>query len=343
MCGLCGVLSLSTTSAYEEQIFSELLIVNTLRGEFGVGAAMVPALSSRQNRVIRSISDCLDYDFQTELGRAMKKGPIMLMGHTRSPTTGGSGLDCVHPIEAGHILGTHNGTMKSVAGENVGKRFDSRLLFEALRDKGPAETIKTSEGAYALVWLNDKTHTLNMIRNVYRPLAVAYATEFPGTMFWSSEAGALRYILNRHGCAKPEIYSVPEDKLVTWTIRGKSISPTWEGEIKSLTPQKVLMELTAEDVAPPLLTAGVRLISRSIKGHTLVFHRTRGDRGVEEGALKMLLAKGCSLCSAQALWQDFRQGRLHWVDREEFICSDCEKTPNGRSIIDNATVDHTTH
>lgn len=202
MCGLSGVMS-STVSWQEENMFKDLLNISSVRGSDGsgvivsqVGPYMKPHPAIRSLRTTE-ISGKLAYS--GELAELLKPRVNAIIGHARWPTKGGMDLASCHPHRAEHILGVHNGTMHIVNGEKVKDKSDSVMLFESFAKVGIEETIKESEGAYALVWIDENDQTLNFLRNEQRTLYfknIGWQKNI-NTVFWASEQPMLDFVFAR--------------------------------------------------------------------------------------------------------------------------------------------------
>jgi hypothetical protein len=203
MCGLSGVMS-NSISYNEEAMFKDLLNVSSLRGSEGSGCIISQASVLKRNPAIRAIrtkgiSGQLAYS--DELNALLKGRINCLIGHARWPTKGGVDIAAVHPHRSGHIIGVHNGTMTRVGGVDVKSDMsDSAMLFDSFARNGVEETIKESDGAYALVWVNEQDQTINFLRNGLRTL---YFRNYGwnkniNTMYWASEREMLDFVAPRH-------------------------------------------------------------------------------------------------------------------------------------------------
>lgn len=202
MCGLSGVMS-STVSWQEENMFKDLLNISSVRGSDGSGVIVSqggpymkphPAIRSFKTT---EIAGALAYS--GELAELLKPRTNAIIGHARWPTKGGNDLAACHPHRSGHIIGVHNGTMHRVNGEQVKDKSDSVMLFESFAKVGVEETIKESEGAYALVWIDEDDGTINFLRNEQRTLHfknIGWQKNI-STMFWASEPSMLDFVFAR--------------------------------------------------------------------------------------------------------------------------------------------------
>jgi hypothetical protein len=195
---------MSSTIAFgEENIFKDLFNISSLRGFEGAGVIVSQREVLKASPVIRTlkttqIAGALAYS--EKLAELLKPRCNIIAGHARWPTKGGTELAAAHPHRFGHIIGVHNGTMHKVAGEDVKDRSDSALLFESFEKIGVEETIKTSDGAYALVWVDEKEQTINFLRNGQRTLYfknVGWSKNI-NTLVWASESEMMDFVFKRN-------------------------------------------------------------------------------------------------------------------------------------------------
>lgn len=164
--------------------------------------------------------------------KSMSKINRLLLGHNRYATKGKITKENAHPFKQSHIVGAHNGSL-SWAGqaelEDTNNKFetDSEAIFWSMASRGFEETWKLlanpvyEQNAFALTWFDTTSNKFYMVRNKKRPLYYGY-TEKQDAMFWSSELGALQWILFRNGMSAGgkdfKTYSVTEDTLYEWEI-----------------------------------------------------------------------------------------------------------------------------
>ena len=92
-----------------------------------------------------------------------------LIGHNRAATKGNKVWKDTHPFREGPITLVHNGTLsshKDIADVDV----DSHAICVGIAERGYEETLKTIDGAFALVWYNSDEEKLYLVRNNLRPL-----------------------------------------------------------------------------------------------------------------------------------------------------------------------------
>lgn len=204
MCGIAGGMS-STLSQGELHKIKGLMMMSCFRGMFGSGSMVVtPGTGKHKHLQVLTHKTELcaaeltcDEDFLDNISRS----PKIVVTHARAPTKGSNELQFVHPHRAKHITGVHNGTMHRVMDKLVGdNESDSAAIIAAISEHGVEQFIKESRGAYSLVWVDVKEGSLNFLRNDMRPMVFAnIGFNDTSTMYWSSELGQLKFVLEREG------------------------------------------------------------------------------------------------------------------------------------------------
>lgn len=213
-----------------KNIFTEMLLVDVVRGHHSTGAALVKRY---QDEVILEkapvpspmfISTKEYKDFIDTIGVKA------LIGHNRYATVGEKNAANAHPFQCGHIVGAHNGTLDTwrlkelPEYENFGT--DSEALFNSASKLGIKETMAKLTGAWALSWYDTQSNSINLLRNHKRPLYYAYSLD-RATVFWASEANMLEWILTRNHVKifGNEIYACEVDRHYRWFVPEKLGTP----------------------------------------------------------------------------------------------------------------------
>lgn len=230
MCGLVGVFgNLSINAKQSLDIFHDLLIVGQLRGTHSTGVAKIRK-SKGKPLIHKVIGDptCL---FIEQSYEKMIKDEINetlgYIGHNRFATKGDISKQNAHPFKHKNICLTHNGTVWETGG-NKQLETDSEQITHLIAEKGIAETWEKIRGAAALVWWDSAEKSLNMLRNNERPLVFGRTTD--GRLFWSSEVGMLKWILQRKDFPKIEInkgfFTPKPNYLFTWKFENNKLIET---------------------------------------------------------------------------------------------------------------------
>lgn len=224
MCGLVGLAGNCTVN-YKD-VFTDLLLVDVLRGHHSTGAAFV----RRDNNDIilekAPVPSPMWIGTQQYQEMIKQVGIKAMIGHNRYATVGEKNAANAHPFAFPGLVGAHNGTLKEWARKeiDVAKKFgtDSEAIFANFVQHGVKDTIGSIDGAWALTWFDAETNTMNLLRNKERPLFYCYSADRE-TMFWASEATMLEWILGRRNVKlfDDSIYPVEEDMHYRWTLPEK--------------------------------------------------------------------------------------------------------------------------
>lgn len=130
---------------------------------------------------------------------------LVVAGHNRKATKGEVNVDNAHPFSHGDITLMHNGTLKTIHPLPLLKYdTDSEHICHALSQVSPEnakDVIEKINGAFALVWWDNRDKTLNFIRNNDRTLFVSFESgtnKKAVTMYWASDRNMLKTATHRH-------------------------------------------------------------------------------------------------------------------------------------------------
>jgi predicted glutamine amidotransferase len=190
---MCGIVGIAGNLAYgDEAIFRKLLVYDYFRGPDSTGIAVVDGLQEKVE-ILKTPSHPFDLmDMRKFNSMVNPFASSAFIGHNRAATLGKVNTANAHPFREEHIVGVHNGTLSLSSFKELktklGEEFevDSQAIFAAIAKFGVEETIPMLQGAWALVWFDLKTKTLNFIRNKERPLWYAYSDKLD-KIYWASE------------------------------------------------------------------------------------------------------------------------------------------------------------
>lgn len=222
MCGIFGVIGQGIIKE-DITIFKELMLVNSIRGPDSTGFVSGRSGKTFNNKhsevtVVKKASDPLWFlqnMAKEELDAFENTFHDFKLGHDRWATTGEVSIEAAHPFNRPNIIGTHNGTFYSL-GKHEGYHSDSDAFFAKVDELGMRATIQTMRvtDKYALVWYDKNEERVKFLRNSHKMFWFCYHPN-RNVLYYSSELGCLRWIMERHAI-KPEDYWFPrEDTMYT--------------------------------------------------------------------------------------------------------------------------------
>lgn len=201
MCGIVGVAGTGPMSVQMKEFFATLLLHDVIRGHHATGVAAIDTLNRDlcvEKKAMASPEFLQEKEAMDNLF-AHKHNFNIYIGHNRWATSGNKDDDDgAHPFIHGDIVGVHNGSLRnqSLLDDHKDFKVDSDNLFYHMSKHGLDETIKKTNGAFALVWYDRSDNSLNFVRNDERPLAIGKLSN--GSWVWASEIGMLRWLVKRH-------------------------------------------------------------------------------------------------------------------------------------------------
>lgn len=220
MCGLVGVAGV--ISVKDVEVFNELLYHDYVRGKDSTGVASVHEYTGKIE-LLKGIYDPIGLVSLKGYSGVVNSTTKVLMGHNRAATRGKVNRHNAHPFATDNILMAHNGTLdwsclKDLS-ENVEGETDSERLMLTIADLDGdiPGAIARAEGAWAITVYNKEDNTISLLRNEKRPLFYCHS-ESKKTLYWSSEAGLLDWVLNRNGIKRGKIYDLSPNVIKMWVL-----------------------------------------------------------------------------------------------------------------------------
>lgn len=232
MCCLNGIAG--NLQFQDEFTMKRFLLFGYFRGEHSTGMA---AIRTNGDAVIAKIdSNPINLwdmgQFKSALNGSASRA---FLGHNRQATRGGVNTANAHPFKVDHITGMHNGTLDYKSLRRLEQALeesfsvDSLAIITGIAKLGIEETLAlceegkdAKEGAWALVWHDQKEGTLNFIRNKHRSLYYAFEEGFK-RMFWASEWWMIREAMEE-STNKYKVYSEKKkDKTIGYFLFDEDI------------------------------------------------------------------------------------------------------------------------
>jgi hypothetical protein len=237
MCGIVGMMTRKHNGFTRQDniLFQQALIADALRGLDSTGMFSVNIdrdidslkVASHPFRLLQNKEAA---EFMTD---SVFRGKV-LVGHNRKASVGKVINENAHPFQEDHIILVHNGMVYNAAEtaktEGVEVEVDSHVIAHVLaKEENIPEALKKLRGAFAIVWYDQKKHTLNLVRNSERPMYIAEARDL---VMFASEDKMLDWILHRNGFQGYKIEDVPVDTVITFELENnqrKSTAAVFKG------------------------------------------------------------------------------------------------------------------
>lgn len=205
---MCGLVGIAGDLAYKDELLMKrLLILDYFRGTDSTGMA---AIRQDKSTVLAkaAVNPITFFDMKSFEKALDGWKSTAFIGHNRAATLGAVNDLNAHPYQFGNITGAHNGTLDKPSWQRLEfeagtvTNTDSAAVFACINEIGIDDTIKLMEkgrtfatGAWALVWYDKNTNTINFIRNEHRPLWYAF-NKSRTRLLWASEYEMLDAAVN---------------------------------------------------------------------------------------------------------------------------------------------------
>ena len=226
MCGIVGVIGAYTNGFTQEEqnIFRDMLFVDTLRGWDSTGVFMV---SNVGNVLIRKAAlhgpDFLAHDAWKAVKTASWSKGMFMVGHNRAATRGTVSDQNAHPFWVDDkIVLVQNGTYNGDHKHHKDVEVDTEAVAHVIAEHDDVEqALQKINAAYALVWYNAQTKALHLIRNEQRPLFTALTNE--DTIVFASEQETIWWAVSRNGQKLKGMPKMLEPGVLhTYTLSGRT-------------------------------------------------------------------------------------------------------------------------
>lgn len=233
MCGIVGVIikaSFGFTKKTED-IFHELLFVDTLRGSDSTG--IIGAENDASFHIAKEA--CTGPNFIPQLkadaitNKMFASGKAYI-GHNRKKTVGEIKDETAHPFVVDDTFAmVHNGTLYQHEKLHKESETDSQALAHVLKKafegdhKSVEEALSDVYGAYAVAAYDQTKHKVYLLRNKERPLAIIETTD---AWYFASEGPMLSWILWRNGYESKTTKYIPveENTIFSFDLKSNTLS-----------------------------------------------------------------------------------------------------------------------
>lgn len=220
MCGIWGIVknanqkNLQTVDLKHVELMAML---TSLRGEHSTGAmwAYLDKESQFNYNWVKiegnyyNLLDCKEFQerfYQTFYKQNSPEKLLGIIGHGRHATLGEINTKNAHPFSHKHIMLVHNGTVKDGIDQLKDKTDSESICVMLAKNPGKeVEILNDINGPYVLIWFDTEENTLNIARNLDRPLHYYQDT---WTTHYMSERQSLEFVLRSSTTAKNAIKPV---------------------------------------------------------------------------------------------------------------------------------------
>lgn len=197
---MCGIVLLAgNMNGSEGRLFDLMLEIDTIRGRHSTGMAVV-GLTAKDINLYKEVIPGYEFVNRATHGNERRTTASLWMGHNRHATIGGHTIENAHPFENEKLIGVHNGSLEysyhRLLEDSDEFGTDSECIFHNIAKNGLDWTLARLHGAYALVWYDKETHTLQFIKNNKRPLYYGFSSD--GKQFVMSSEAKIFHLASEH-------------------------------------------------------------------------------------------------------------------------------------------------
>jgi len=238
MCGIVGYISLKDDMFIKEkQHFMHFaLTLDSLRGYDSTGIITVNKRFQVHNQ--RSLMPGDKYVHSKHYRKNVLDSWAKI-GHNRAATRGSIKLQNTHPFKFGPVSLVHNGTLayKGSSLPTFDQKFevDSMQIAHALSVAEVNEVkdvLEKVDGSFAIVWADQRDESINMARNMDRPMHFAFNR--PKEILWFMSDGLHLKTVNKsfwnNSCSGEAIFQMDKHKILKFR-KGKLVP-----EVTSFSP-----------------------------------------------------------------------------------------------------------
>lgn len=206
MCGIVGMIVHGNSGMFQkhDKMLAQLLHAGMFRGEDATG--LIGILKNGDFGIMKEASDAYFFNAQfnnSKLDKELYNNGKAIIGHNRAKTIGKNVDENAHPfVEDNTFAMVHNGTLrnhKAIKDTEVDSQALTYLFKQAMDQENWKEAMEEAlgkvNGAFAVVWYDQKRNELCMIRNKERPLALI---KLGDTTLFCSEAPMGQWIAWRN-------------------------------------------------------------------------------------------------------------------------------------------------
>lgn len=227
MCGIVGLITKAKNGFMypQQKIFYQMLMADEVRGADATGVIGVENngdfhIMKQADAAYEVINDIAS----SQMDKDMYQRGLAYIGHNRAKTVGVNKDENSHPFVVDKTFAmVHNGTLRNH--DKLHKTdVDSEALakvFKAAMDEEDWKTalekaIGTIQGAFAVVWYDQKRNQVCLLRNSERPLGMVTTNH---SVLFGSEMGLLAWVAQRNGEKVDKWIACEVHKLYTFDLK----------------------------------------------------------------------------------------------------------------------------